>query len=186
MPEYHKNQFYDHKDRLREFNDVIRDVIDTGASKFSFDELLGFMTKMYVASNGQEHVNDFQKEARQVLFGMRDEVSFEQVLKHAATEENEEGFDFRLATSSEDAKGADFFINDIPIDLKSSEVAVRRARQKTHSNLYSGTQVIWSHINPEDYKGGLVPPFEMYKVIWKRVKPDLDQALTSNKQLVSV
>ncbi len=165
MPEYHKRQYYDAKEDQFDFNDTLHDIVSDGGMQINFDELVGFMTKMYGASQGPENLADFQQLVTRQLVGMRDEVNFGLILE-------DNGIEYRRATRDEEKEG-DIFIGDTPVDLKSSPGAVERGREKARNAYHGSTHLLWSHIKPSDYGSRLALPLEMYDVVWDRVQNDL-------------
>lgn len=172
MPSSVKDQFYDSKDKLTAFNHILREVINVSASKFNFDQLLGFMTAMYLATGNREDASQFHRNAQTTLVGMRNEMSFEQLLIAG-------GYDYKLGSLEQDAEGSDVFIEGVPFDLKASEFSTERARQKARDNGYFNDNILWSHIEPEDYEGQLTLPYKNVNKVLARLKPDLDRALES-------
>lgn len=170
MPPAIKDRFYRCKEEVTEFNHVLREVINAGASRFGFNDLLTFMTTMQVASGGREGIEDFQQDARSALVGMRNEMAFEQLLIHA-------GLDYEIGTLEQDAAGGDFIIEGIPVDVKASESAASQARDRSRSGGYDASGIIWSHIHFEDYEGQLTLPYEKNDEVFARLKPELDRIL---------
>jgi len=173
MPKNERSLFHDQKQEIIEFNHTLREVINAGASRFSFDELLAFMTTMYEASGGETTLN-FHNRARSALVGMRNEIAVEQVLIAA-------GVDYELGDAAQDAKGGDFIIDGVSIDVKTSEQSARYAQEKARRNGFNPRTIVWSHINFTDFEGQLTLPPEMNDAIFAKIKPDIDMAITSEK-----
>jgi len=172
MPPKEKQEFYDSKDSVTDFNHIIREVINAGASKFDFDSLLMFMTRMQVASGNRENLDEFRTQTRQAVIGMRNEVSFEQVLIA-------NGIEYTLGTREQDAEGGDIIMEEVPLDLKASRIAAEQAQEKARRAGRNPNRIIWSHISFKDYRGELILPYELNSKVFAEVKPDLDKALHS-------
>lgn len=172
MPRAEKKTFYDNKGRVTEFNHILREVINAGASRFGFNNLLTFMTNMNAASGNRENTGEFHAQARAALVGMRNEIAVEQVLIGA-------GIDYELGTLEDDAEGGDIIIENIPIDIKASLNATQRAQEKARQFGRDPNRIIWSHIQFEDYEGQLTLPYRLNGAVYAKMKPDLDKALHS-------
>lgn len=170
MPQTEKRVFYSNKDTVTEFNHILGEVINAGASKFTFDELLTFMTNMHAASGNRENTGDFYTHAKRALIGMRSELAVEQVLIA-------NGIDYSLGDLEQESKGGDVIINDIPIDIKSSLQATERAKERAKRNGWNPDRIVWSHITPKDFDGKLTLPYDRIEEIFARIKPDLDKAI---------
>lgn len=176
MPNDIKDRFRSHKTRLTEFNHTLHEVINAGASKFNFDQLLEFMTTMYMATGNRDDVGDFNSNARSAIVGMRNEMAVEQLLIAG-------GYDYTLGTVEQDAEGGDVIVEGIPIDLKASKFAEERAKQRAQENGYYHDNILWSHIEFQDYDGQLTLPYNKVDEILARLKPDLDHIIhTSTRQ----
>lgn len=175
MPAKEKQDFYDHKERITEFNHVLREVINAGASKFNFDELLTFMTTMYVAANGREGMNSFHSQARMAIIGMRNEVAVEQLLISG-------GVEYDLGTQDQDSKGGDVVIQGVLIDVKASERSAENAKLKARQSGRNPDRIVWSHITFEDYEGRLTLPAQKNEEVLQALLPDLRKALASEGQ----
>ncbi len=159
MPRDKKRVLHDNKKTITKFNHTLREVINDGASKFTFNDLLVFMTNMHIAGGGRDTATGFQENVRDVLIGMRNEMAFEQ-----------------------DALGGDVIINGVPIDVKASQSTVDIARKEAVRHGSNPHLIVWSHINFEDYEGQLTLPYERAATVLERVKPDIDQAVASNRR----
>lgn len=172
MPLAIKDRFYKCKDKVTEFNHTLREVINAGASRFGFDDLLAFMTTMQIASGGRENIEEFQQDARSALVGMRNEMAFEQLLIHA-------GIEYEIGTLEQDATGGDYIIEGVPVDVKASQAAADQARKRPKGIGHVEGEIVWSHIRYDDYEGGLTLPYEKNDEVLARLKPELDQILHS-------
>jgi len=148
------DKYYENKDRVIAFNHSLKEVINAGASKMNFNDLLEFMTNIHMAINGSSQQQQFHHIARENLIGMRNEVAFEQILIAA-------GIEYTSGTVEQDAKGGDFIINGKPIDVKSSETSARNAQERAYRNGYNATHIMWSQVNFEDFGGALALPQAM-------------------------
>lgn len=178
MPPKDRQKFYRSKDALIEFNDTLHEVINVGASKFNFHELLTFMTNMHVAAGGHGTAARFQEQAREALIGMRNEVAFEQILIA-------NGIDFTPGTTEQDKEGGDVEINKVLIDVKASWESAARAKQKAAKAGRNPNLIIWSHIEFEDFEGQLTLPYAKTSEIFAKLKPDLARAVPSLDQMVA-
>lgn len=165
-------KFATSKEDVISFNHTLREVINVGASKLSFDDLLQFMVKMHVESGGRESMQSFEQQARNRLVGMRDEMAFEQML--IAGDVN-----YRIGEPEEDAIGGDFIVEGIPIDVKSSEFTARDAKRRATERNRNPHRIIWSHIRPQDYNGRLTLTYDQSKALFSEIEPELAQAIPS-------
>jgi len=179
MPQAIRDKFYRSKESVISFNHTLREVINAGASKFSFDELLTFMTNMHMAGGGRETAAEFQGFARDALVGMRNEIAFEQVL--IAND-----VDYELGTVEEDATGGDFIIEGVPIDIKSGLTATDEARKKARREGRNPDLIMWSHIREADYEGKLALPYNKNGEVYTRLQSDLNRAINSFDAEVAV
>ena len=163
---------------LIRFNHALREVINSGASQFSFDELLHFITDAHEigGENGSRKGKEaFSTELRTKIVGMRNEIAFEQLLIHG-------GIPYELGSEEDDAAGKDFRVRDIGIDTKASESTTRAAKKQALRRGKNPDHIIWSHINEEDFEGGLALPNHKIAAIWEKLKPDIIQALFPNRK----
>lgn len=174
MPRSEYERFYDGKATIIRFNDALGEVINSGASKFDFGDLLTFMTTMFSASN-QHNVGDFHDRARQAIIGMRNEMAVEQLLITG-------GVNFRRGTPEEDGKGGDFIVEGVPIDFKSKEFFAQKARNEAKERGYDGSTILWSHVDFEDFEGKLMLPYNKCVEIFAKLKPELDRVIAAHKQ----
>jgi hypothetical protein len=179
MPEAIRDKFYRSKESVIGFNHTLREVINAGASRFSFDELLTFMTNMHIAGGGRETAAEFQGFARNALVGMRNEIAFEQVLIANDVE-------YELGTIEEDATGGDFIIEGVPIDIKSGLTATDEARKKARREGRNPDLIMWSHIREADYEGRLMLPYRKNGEVYSRLQSDLNRAISSFDAEVAV
>lgn len=171
MPPGEKDRFYNSKATIINFNDTLVEVIDSGASQFDFDQLLGFMTEIFSATHDDRQVADFHERAREAIVGMRNEMAVEQLLTAA-------GIEFRRGTAEEDSKGGDYFIENIPFDFKSNETSAQKARMRAEEGGYDGSAILWSHIHPEDFDGKLKLSRQKCVEILAQLKPELNAVIT--------
>jgi hypothetical protein len=174
MPPDVKQSFYNTKNKVTEFNHALHEVINAGASKFSFSELLDFMTTIHVASGGQSTARGFHHDAREALIGMRNEMAYEQALILA-------GIPYETGDIEQDAKGADFIIMGAPIDVKSSLETTIKAKNSASQHGRNPDLIVWSHISFEDYEGALTLPHERALELVNLIKPDIRQAVLSHR-----
>jgi len=179
MPFHIKEKFYASKEAVISFNHTLREVINAGASRFDFHELLTFMTNMHIAAGGLKTSGNFQELAKDSLTGMRNEIAFEQVL--IAND-----VDYELGTVEQDATGGDFIIEGVPIDIKSSPAAVEHARKKALREGRDPNLIMWSQINFEDYDGKLTLPYAKNEAIYARIEPHINRAIESFDASVAV
>lgn len=172
MPLEEKLRYNKSKETQIAFNTTLREVINTGASKFNFNDLLTFMTTMHAASGGRETTKEFYGFARESLVGIRNEMAFEQVLMAS-------GLDYEVGSVEQDAEGGDFIVNGVPIDVKASKDNVARKQQKAIEAGRNPNLIVWSHIDFEDYEGSLTLPYSWAESTVEKVLPDIRQALAS-------
>jgi hypothetical protein len=174
MPPKEKRIFYDHKDKITEFNHVLKEVINVGASRFDFEALLTFMTNMYVAGSRPEHeeAESFHSQARFAIIGMRNEVAVEQLLIAG-------DIDHEPGTKRQDDEGGDIVVQTVFIDLKASEKSAEKAKRRARMAGRNPDLVVWSHIYLEDFEGQLALPYRKNEEILGRLLPDLKKALAS-------
>jgi hypothetical protein len=176
MPPAARNRFYDNKDEIIEFNDILVDVIKTDAPQFDFEQLLDFMTtKFSSTTHSHQHIADFRARAREAIIGMRNEMAVEQLLTAG-------GIEFRRGTVLEDSKGGDYIIDGVPFDFKSDEYSTQRARMRAEEGGYDSSTILWSHVHFEDFEGKLVLPYDKCQAIIAELKPELEAAIAANKR----
>jgi hypothetical protein len=174
MPGDIRQHFYNTKEKVTEFNHVLHEVINAGASRFNFSELLDFMTTMHITNGGESTAEDFHREAKEALIGMRTEMAYEQALILA-------GIPYEVGDLAQDAKGGDFIVMGAPIDVKSSLEKTTYAKEKA---LYQGRNpdlIVWSHLSFTDFKGQLTLPHEKAMELSETIKPDLLLAVRSHR-----
>lgn len=174
IPPHLKQEFRHHKAVLIPFNHTLREVINAGASRFNFNELLAFMTTMHAASGGSATISEFNNLVHKTLIGMRNEIAFEQILIAS-------GLEYQAGDIAQDASGGDFIIEGVPIDVKASSISTTINRNKAIERGGNPHLIIWSHIAPGDYNGQLSLPYSRVHVIAEEVLPDIKQALNSER-----
>lgn len=168
IPKHAKEQFKHDKQAVTGFNHAVKEVINAGGNKLDFNDLLVFVTHMGQQINRDADQKQFHAMARESLIGMRNEVAFEQILIAA-------DLDYEVGDEDDDAKGADFIINGIPVDVKASQFGVERSRQQARDHGYSNRGVVWSHVDFEDFNGKLTLPFDTVDAKVPAVVQDLAQ-----------
>jgi hypothetical protein len=161
--------------KVSAFNGTLREIINVGGNKFNFNELLAFMTNQHIAIGGHDTQDSFHELARTHLVGARDECAVEQVLTVS-------GIDFERGTAEQDAVGGDFIVDGVPLDFKSSPAATAKGKESARRHGTNPDRVVWSHIKPEHYQGGLVLPSGLNKSVADQLLPDIYRALESTPQ----
>ena len=174
MSQRERNTFEQRKQGVIDFNHALYDVIDAGASRFDFNQLLEFMTKMHIAANSRESAKEFYTYAREALIGMRAEAVFGQALIAG-------GRTFKRDKKL-DKFGGDFTVDDVPIDVKASEFGVEEARRKAERDGRNPDTIIWLHMNFEDFDGKLALSPDKAAELYQRIEPDLDNAIASERE----
>lgn len=177
IPRGAKEKFSESKKDIIAFNHALKEVINAGASKFGFNDLLTFMTNMNTAINGVRTQGYFHTIAREAIIGMRNEVGFEQVLIAA-------GIEYEEGDEDADAHGGDYIIDNVPIDIKASELTAENARRKAEKSGYDSSTIIWPQINFEDFNGKLVLPPEVIDSKVEAVSEAIAQAIAPNYQRI--
>jgi hypothetical protein len=180
IPDDAYQQYRENKRHITEFNHILREVIDTGADTFDFNELLVFLTNQHIAMGGKDSQNEFHGMTRTAIVGMRNEIAVEQVLTAA-------GITYELGTKEQDAHGGDFIIDGVSIDVKASEKTAAHAKQKAARRGYNPDIIVWSHITFEDFNGELALPRSLNDQIASDLVPDIaaavaSEAYSSNRQ----
>jgi hypothetical protein len=117
------------------------------------DDLRDYITYLYEWLHGNStETSQFVNEQMNELSGFRVEASFARLAQ--AT-----GLNFRTATRTEDHKGVDFMVEDVPFDLKSSEPTAKyhTAKHKKAGNRIHAVKFV-PPITAEDFEGRLVIP----------------------------
>lgn len=123
-----------------EFNHSLRNMIDN-EPKLTFNQVSNFLVNMYTASNKgrftdirewEQNRNKFTQEIEGALRGMRAEIAAEQII---GTMDDVE-YDTEV-TVDEELNGIDGFVTmrgvEFPVDIKSSQAAMEKARQRSHN-----------------------------------------------------
>lgn len=164
------------KQKITEFNHSLREVIEASADKFSFNDLMVFMTNMHVGMRGLESREEFYNMSREAMIGMRNEVAVEQILISYGD------FSVETGTVEDDARGGDFIIDGAPIDVKASYNSAQRAQEKSINHGYDPSGIVWSQIEFEDFEGNLLLPDDRAYEISHHLIPAVDQAVASSQQ----
>lgn len=162
------------KRRTTKFNHILREVINAGAGKFNFNELLVFLTNQHIAMGGKDSQNEFHGMTRTALVGMRNEIAVEQILIRS-------GIEYKLGTEEQDAHGGDFIIDGVGIDVKASEKTTEHAKQNASHHGYNPDVIVWSHINFKDFDGELFLPQHLNEQVASDLIPDINVAIDSEK-----
>jgi hypothetical protein len=172
-----KLAYYKNKEKVIGFNHTLHEIINAAGTKppFDFSELLSFMTQMHIRGGGQATAQDFNTAAGSRLVGARNEMATEQVLIYG-------GVDYENGTVDDDGMGGDIIIGNVLIDVKAGELTARRAQEKARQEGHNPKTIIWSHIEFEDFKGGLILPKERNAPVFTALKPDIDAAIDSELQ----
>lgn len=174
IPEKARAHYRMNKQKVTDFNHVLREVINAGAPQFDFNELLVFMTTQHIAMGGRDTQQEFHDMARSSLVGMRNEIAVEQVLIA-------NGVNYELGTAEQDARGGDFIIEDTMIDVKASPRTAEDAKQEAIRYGRNPNLIVWSHINFDDFEGKLTLPARLNQSVGHRLLPDIDKAVASNQ-----
>lgn len=140
---------------VRHVNPNYEQIIEALDGTLNADELRDYISCVYEWSHedhqdSEEYVNNLMT----ALSGFRVEASFTRLAQAA-------GFTVRQATSREDHRGVDFYVNDIPFDIKSSEKTALRYRDKYRSKTRRYCCVMFvPAISLDDFAGRLVIPHE--------------------------
>lgn len=170
VPEHEKELFNHNRKIVTTYNDTVHEIIELGAAKFNFDELINFMTDAHVSAGGGDSAEDFYQMAHSTVVGMRTEVSVGRLLRH-------NGIDYTLGSRDQDIRGGDIFIAGVPLDLKTTEFSVTKEKRKAKQRHRDPSRIIWAGIHEEDYRGGLVLPRDKYDEVSKRLMPQIRAAV---------
>lgn len=179
-PDYYASeedwQRHEHdREKVSRFNHTVGEVINASRGQFNFDELVTFMTQQHIILGGHDTQEDFHTEARSLVVGIRNEMAVEQVLIAS-------GVEFERGTEDQDLHGGDFIVEGVPIDFKASLHTAERAKKSASERGYNPDTIVWSHIKFSDFRGGLVLPAEHNERVAKELIPDIERAVTSEKQ----
>lgn len=160
IPEQERQRFEEAKLDVGVFNDALKGVIESGAHKFSFDELHAFMTNVYGEMEGAHDMEYFNDIAREALVGMRSEVTFEEMM-------NVLGVECQPSDALSDTRGKYDMLVRLPygsrqlkVDVKSSEVSADKAFERA-VNYRNDVIPIWPQVTEDDYKGKLSLPYDV-------------------------
>lgn len=169
-----KDAFYSAKEIVTNFNHTLRETVEAGAHEnITFTELLGLMTQQYSLMTQQNDTRAFHEIARSTITGMRNEIATEMILI-------QNGVDFEQGTTEDDARGGDFIINGVPVDIKASRGTAEIAQQKAMQRGYDSSGIVWSHIEFEDFNGNLSLDPAIEKAVAKKLIPDINQACNTD------
>lgn len=170
VPEHEKELFNHNREVVTTYNDTVHEIIELGAAKFNFDELVNFMTDAHVSAGGGDSADHFYQMAHSTVVGMRTEVSVGRLLRH-------NGIDYTLGSRDQDIRGGDIFIAGVPLDLKTTEFSVTKEKRKAKQRHRDPKRIIWAGIHEEDYRGGLVLPRDKYDEVSSRLMPQIRSAI---------
>lgn len=170
VPEHEKELFNRNRKIVTTYNDTVHEIIELGAAKFNFDELVNFMTDAHVSAGGSSSAEDFYQMAHSTVVGMRTEVSVGRLLRH-------NGIDYTLGSRDQDIRGGDIFIAGVPLDLKTTEFSVTKEKRKAKQRHRDPKRIIWAGIHQEDYRGEIVLPRDKYDEVSKRLMPQIRAAV---------
>jgi len=176
IPKYERIVFKENKRRMISFNHSLKEVIELGHQKISFNELLNFMTDMHIAINGHATAEQFHNLARQNLYGMRNEVAVEKILLRYSDFESIE-----MGDEDDDWRGKDIIIDGTPIDVKAGHQNASWLKQKAQVKGYNPDLIVWSHIRAGDYAGKLELPDEACEKIAPALIADIEKAIESHR-----
>lgn len=174
IPEDERQRFYEAKLDVGVFNDALKGVIEAGAHKFNFNELLAFVTNMYGEIEGPHNLEYFNDAARGALVGMRSEVAFEEMM-------NVLGIECQPADPIDDTKYKYDARVKLPyatkfekVDVKTSEFAVDDAWERAAK--YNDDVIpIWPHVSEDDFKGQLSLSYDVLTKKAPAVLADLEK-----------
>lgn len=146
------------KEHTIEFNDVFRDIIEANP-QLQFDDIVAIVDSV---ANRLEYSDETKEMVRHntkgILYGMRHEVAFEQILNQLP-----DNFQIVTTDDEDDAHGADFKVRCpngiiISIDVKASERLEEEAERRTaiymrrhHKKAPANEIVLFSGFEDEDF-----------------------------------
>lgn len=170
---------HDAKLDLIEFNDALREIIDTNPDMHE-DVIKGvFTSAMLSYGYGANEINAGEAEVKHTLIGMKHELAFEAVLSWLP-----EGYEILTTSDEDDKHGADFKVRCpngviLYIDIKASPENAAEATQdniefyaRFREQVPANQLVLYSGFKREDF-GGWHPSNESIQ----RVLPELQQLL---------
>ncbi len=132
-----------------------REDLEILNNELTTEDLRDFFVHLYEST----HVNTtgseaFMEQSMGTLSGFRVEASFVRLAERA-------GFSVITATKSQDQHGIDFFIDNVPFDIKSSRQTARKhaRRHADHGNRIPTVAFI-PPIEPADFDNHLIVPYE--------------------------
>lgn len=114
-------------EKLVVFNHSLRDLINRQGEHIFLgdmtDALMDFHPRRSQLKVGSESYKKTRQNIVSTLVGVRNELAFESVMIRF-------GVDFEEGTVEDDLNGVDYYINDIPVDVKNSQKAVDAAEDE--------------------------------------------------------
>lgn len=141
--------------RVRHVSPDYEQIIEALDDTLTADELRDFVGHVYEWSHeNPEDTETYVNDVMTTLSGYRVEASFERLAQAA-------GFTVKQATHQEDHRGIDFYVNDVPFDIKSSEktAILHTNKHKNDTRRYHTVKFVPS-ITLADFAGRLIIPNE--------------------------
>lgn len=141
---------------IHNFNDTLTYALNDARSckqPLSFTELEASIAGTYNAWHSTPR-RPLAKPIHNALIGMRSELAFEDCLKLLA-EQYPGKITFRRSTAEEESGGADFFVNNRKIDVKSDEVGFHHALIKARELGRDASHIMQNPVSFEDFEGGI-------------------------------
>ncbi|MEO5950727.1 MAG: hypothetical protein ABIQ04_04740 [Candidatus Saccharimonadales bacterium] len=173
IPETKIEDFEQNRKMVTAYNHTVHEIINAGASKFGFNELANFMTNIHVNGGGSSSAEHFHQLAVSTVIGMRTEISVEQILI-------DRGIEYDLGSEAQDIKGGDIIIAGIGLDLKTSELSAKNAKEIARKRGHNPDRIIWAGIQSEDYEGKLILPSDKYDRVAAHLLPAIETAIGSD------
>lgn len=167
-----RSEFLAARNEVIDFNHTLHDALDVIGNRYNFHELLTFLDQSYATTSGGRGNKLFHERMKEAIVGMRNELAVEQVLIS-------EGIEYQLGTLEEDAKGGDFIISGVPVDVKSSFFSAEKAKREASRHGRNPDTIIWSQIDFEDFEGRLSLPYEKVAAVGKKLLPKIERAVSS-------
>lgn len=165
-----------------EFNHAVKQMVNNNPS-LKFDEVVAFVTKMYMLSNQQEIRNLKSQEEREAqlgwfknttsvtLNGMRHELGAEQILGTI------DDLDYEDISTEDELHGVDYFVTigdkRCGIDIKAGQHRTAEARTSSRHP----ERIIWSQLSNQDFGNNFRIPTEVAQSKAAAMRAELEAAM---------
>ena len=135
------------RERYARYNHALREIINDWGSRLTQDELIQYMFSYHprraLLQKDPTARREWLETTKADIEGVKIEMGFELAIDRT-------NISWYPATPIQDAKGVDYIVNGVPIDLKRSYSSAQEAQY--YNNLYGRSKVaVCPDIRPEDF-----------------------------------